>query len=327
MQASNSTPSSQVAVPPTTTLNPTSPPVMAPQLMTVMTFGDSNTYGTIPGGYRKPLAELLASNGLAVQFVGGHADTRMADLLNSYHDGYSGWAIDDLLNGMNGLFPMDSVSRLQPDTILLMAGTNDFVVKNRSLSEAQENMKNLISQIRIRSPKSRILVATIFPIVNTAVFPRTHLDAFNDRVVGFNQWLSSTVKNLADTGLQISLVDMYSFEHLDWLADGLHPNEMGYKAAAQAWYSALAPWVASDRGASAPNCVASQASRTYVMTSLRFFAAASNSPLLADDAKTFTSQINKGIEILIATNWACKDTANVAEYVKVAVEYLRAKAN
>jgi lysophospholipase L1-like esterase len=301
-------------------------PVAAPlAAKTIMAMGDSNTYGAVAQSYRQTLADLMSANGLAIEFVGSQVDNRTPGFSNNHHEGYSGWAADDLLNGMNGLLPMKSVEGLKPDVILLMAGTNEFLVKKYTVAQAEAHMAALIAEIHRRSPKSKLIVSTIFPFVDTGASPRKTLDVINHSAVSFNQWLIAAAQNFAAQGVPISSIDIYDFIDLNWLTDGVHASGVGYQAVGQAWYSALAPYVASARKLPAPPCVASSGSRAYIMTSLRYFSSVPLAyPALTSQAATLTSNINGGIATLLKTNWACQDTTNVSQYVQASVSFIKA---
>ena len=288
-----------------------------------MAIGDSNTYGAVAQGYREALSNYMAANAVPIQFVGSQTDNRDA-FTNNRHEGYSGWAADDLLNGKAGLVPMNSVSKYLPDYILLMAGTNDFLVKNQTVAQATQNFQNLISEIKRRSPNSKIIVATVFPIVDISKSPRVGYPTINENISSYNNALKAMIPN-SFSGSHVMLLDMNSFIDFDWLSDGVHADSLGYVAAAQAWYSVLAPEIATKTKAPQPACVASPPSRSYIMTSLRYFATAYSIPNLTGDAVTFTTNINTNIGTLITTNWACQDTVNVANYVTAAVAYLQSK--
>ena len=288
-----------------------------------MALGDSNTYGAVAQGYREALSNYMAANAVPIQFVGSQTDTRDA-FINNRHEGYSGWAADDLLNGKSGLKPMDSVGKYLPDYILLMAGTNDFLVKNQTVTQAAQNFQNLLTEIKRRSPNSKIIVATVFPIVDTSKAPRMGYPTINDNISSYNSALKAMIPN-SFSNTRVMLLDMNSFIDFDWLSDGVHANSVGYVAVAQAWYSVLAPEIATKIKAPQPACVASPPSRSYIMTSLRYFATAYSIPKLTSDAVTFTTNVNTNIGTLISTNWACQDTINVANYVTAAVAYLQSK--
>jgi len=70
----------------------TDPPA---QSLRIMPMGDSITQGTVPGGYRLPLHNLLIKNGYAVDFVG--AKTQTGDTCpDTNHWGQGGWQISDI---------------------------------------------------------------------------------------------------------------------------------------------------------------------------------------------------------------------------------------
>ncbi|MEO7298212.1 MAG: Calx-beta domain-containing protein [Verrucomicrobiota bacterium] len=114
----------------------------------IMPMGDSITVGTIPGGYRLPLYNLLQTNGYTVDFVGSKLQT--GDTCpDPNHWGRFGWQISDIpatingrsyvsIEGQNNQGLYDemtaavtttyfSTSATNRNIILLMAGVNDHV--------------------------------------------------------------------------------------------------------------------------------------------------------------------------------------------------------
>lgn len=70
------------------------------QSLRIMPMGDSITQGTVPGGYRLPLHNLLIKNSYAVDFVG--AKTQSGDTCpDTNHWGQGGWQISDVPATMN----------------------------------------------------------------------------------------------------------------------------------------------------------------------------------------------------------------------------------
>ena len=284
-----------------------------------MPLGDSNTWGVVPQGYRQPLAELLSANGLPVKFVGSWTDNR-TPFANNRHEGYVAWGLDDLLNGRGPVHPLYSIFLYKPDYILLLAGTNDFFVKNYSAAEAERNMTGLLDKIRETSPGSRILVATLFPIADVKASPRRADAAFDPRIQQFNAWLRATVPDLAAKGWPIHLVDMYPLIDLDWLTDGIHANALGYRAVAEAWYVGLAPLLAAASGRASPACVADAASRAQIMAALRTLADRSRAaPKPPARISAAAAKLNAYLRALIAGNWDCKRTETVTRFVREAL--------
>jgi hypothetical protein len=213
-----------------------------PQLK-IMPLGDSNTYGYTPDGYRVHLAKLLQARNVNFTFVGCESDTRLSEFPNNAHEGHIGWGLDDLLNGREGVFPMKSVAALQPDLILLMAGTNDLGWKAYSVEKAQANMVLLLDQLRLQAPKAKIFVATLLPFVNMSITPHV-AQPENQSILAFNRWLKSEVarRNQLATAPTLTLVDLYaSFDFKDSI-DGIHATDNGYQGIASSWNAALQFW-------------------------------------------------------------------------------------
>jgi lysophospholipase L1-like esterase len=79
------------------------------------------------GGYRAPLLRMLnASTGYAWESVGTLSQDK-AIAPWAAHDGHPGWRVDQLYNETGGnLSFFANWTRLQPDLVLIMAGTNDI---------------------------------------------------------------------------------------------------------------------------------------------------------------------------------------------------------
>ncbi|MEF2277692.1 SGNH/GDSL hydrolase family protein [Deinococcus sp. YIM 134068] len=190
----------------------------------VMPLGDSITDGyNIPGGYRIPLLPALNAAGLRVDLVGS-ARNGPASLADRDHEGHSGWRIDQLLAEVDGW-----LSSAQPDVILLMIGTNDMI-QNRDVATAPARLGTLLDRIAARRPAATILVASLPPLSDPAG---------NARVRAFNAALPGVVRARAALGRWVRLVDASARLTPADLADGVHPNEGGYRKLAEMWLGAL----------------------------------------------------------------------------------------
>ena len=110
--------------------------------MTVICFGDSNTYGYDPRGY----------------FGGRYdADSRWVDILASE----TGWTISNM--GQNGReIPSSAPSFLaDTDLLIVMLGTNDLL-QGRSPEQAAERLERFLSDISL--DQSRILLIAPPPV-------------------------------------------------------------------------------------------------------------------------------------------------------------------
>lgn len=198
----------------------TSGPAAADGGVKVMPLGDSITDGfNVPGGYRIDLWQKLVADGYTIDFVGSLANGP-AGLGDRDHEGHSGWRIDQI--------DANIVSWLRtytPHTILLHIGTNDMV---QNPSGASDRLAALIDKIIATLPDVYLFVATIVPLP----FADASVRSFNAAIPGI-------VQARAAAGKRVYLVDMYSALTAADLADGVHPNAVGYSKMADVWYQAL----------------------------------------------------------------------------------------
>ncbi len=193
------------------------------QNLRIMPMGDSITEGIgVPNGnsYRAPLYDQLINEVSQLDYVGNSRDGNFSDLEN---EGHSGWRIDQIASIATGV-----VVQYRPNLVLLHIGTND-INGNFQVDTAPARLAALIDQIFAAAPNSTILVAAII---------RAGSDSTTARMATFNNQTRFTVESRANQGKHIALVDMGSVTVAD-LADGLHPNENGYRKMADAWHGAI----------------------------------------------------------------------------------------
>jgi len=194
---------------------------ITPTNIKIMPLGDSITDGiTVPGAYRIKLWNNIKKNGYNVDFVGSLSNGP-AELGDKDHEGHSGWRIDQLDAKINTW--MDNS---KPKIVLLHIGTND-ISQSYDLANAPNRMSGLIDKICAKLPSGgKLYVATIIPISYASVS-------------NYNLQVSNVVKNKANTGKPVYLVDMYSALTTADLADGVHPNLNGYNKMADVWFNAI----------------------------------------------------------------------------------------
>ncbi|MDR3606474.1 MAG: GDSL-type esterase/lipase family protein [Oligoflexia bacterium] len=247
--------------------------------VTVMPLGDSNTWGLSAEGYRETLDQILQKQSVTIKYVGDQVDTRDATYANNHHEGLAGWATDMLLAGYNGIYPLQTIQSLQPQVVLLMSGTNDFFVEHLTVAQAEQNMTNLLNDIRRISPNSVIVVGTIFPQLGTpqAGVPPVPLGVtsaydFSANVTQYNGWLISTVRARVAQGDPIHVVDQYSNYDPTQTVDGIHATPQGYINVAHVWAPEVANAVHQITGQMPASCasVLSGAGLDYENDSLYF---------------------------------------------------------
>lgn len=190
------------------------------QVLRVMPMGDSITAGyrsTDNNGYRGELFNLLSPETSSLDFVGSLRDGTMRD---ADHEGHSGWTIDQVSNIATGV-----VQRYRPNLVTLHLGSNDLGKAGDEVAGAPARLAALIDKIFAAAPDATVVVASL--IVNAD--PDTQ-----SRINAYNQSIRSLVQQRSNTGAHVLMVDMSSLTVAD-LADGLHPNDGGYRKMAGVW--------------------------------------------------------------------------------------------
>ena len=210
-------------------------------IIEIMPLGDSITRGedyqsarAQQNGYRDDLAGLLDSAGVSFDFVGSQSHGSGFD---TDHEGHGGWKINQLFSHVNGW--LDSY---KPEIILLQIGTNDIGFTNLSISNAVNQLGNLIDRIVSKRPVAQLVVSSIAP-ANPANFSNPHIvQNFQQRVVAFNSQIPGLVSSRFAQGKLVTFADIYGAldenQHLS--ADGFHPNDSGYDRMADVFYDAIA---------------------------------------------------------------------------------------
>lgn len=235
----------------------------------IMVIGDSITAGILggggvsaTGGYRGRLAELLGADGYHVTFVGDRGDyaVRAPGLR---HDGYPGYVIRSTSKGapgqLLGTLVEKALTKYDPDIILLMAGTNDFLRYEADHDEYDqttivESMDLLLRQIFRLQPHARVILAGI---VNSPKLPECMIARFD---TGHDPCAHGTFANLRSLADQY-IVRGYALRYADGMfaavprdaahfPDGIHPCACtnGYDAIADTWYKAIRGITADNDG-------------------------------------------------------------------------------
>jgi lysophospholipase L1-like esterase len=122
-----------------------------------------------------------------------------------------------------------------PNIVLLMIGTND-INGNQDVANAPRRLGSLIDKITTSEPMALVVVASIIPIRN---------DGTNQRVITYNTAIKTEVNNRAASGKHVLWVDNYAVISSNanfktaLMSDDLHPNDTGYAALGQSFYSAI----------------------------------------------------------------------------------------
>ncbi|KAL4886051.1 hypothetical protein BJY04DRAFT_213590 [Aspergillus karnatakaensis] len=190
----------------------------------VLPLGDSITdgYASSDGnGYRLQLWNNIDN---PKDFVGTLNKGNMPDGNN---EGYNGATISEISSRIGRALEM------RPNVVLVHVGTNDMN-KPSEPDTAHERLGSLIDKIVSACPDAAVLVAKIVRASNGGT---------QARINSFNGKIPAVVAARAEKGKKVMVVDMSS---INQLADGLHPNDAGYRQMGDIWYSAIQD--AADKG-------------------------------------------------------------------------------
>lgn len=223
------------------------------QHLNIMLLGDSITAGVSAqggpsetGGYRGPLETMLETAGYKFSFIGVRTDYA-AKLASPNHEGWPGYTIRSIAPGppgqLYGLITNRALSAYDPDLILLMAGTNDFL-HEYDADEVVHSMDLLLGQIFSLRPHVRVVVGGI---VDSPRVPQCEIERFDTGrsacADGTYPSLASLVQSYAERGFAIVYAGgMFDAVPRDaaHFPDGIHPSGgNGYAAVANVWYKAI----------------------------------------------------------------------------------------
>ncbi|KAL6238468.1 hypothetical protein BDW75DRAFT_237357 [Aspergillus navahoensis] len=192
-----------------------------PFLLRVMPLGASITVGyrsSDGNGYRKYLREQLRYAGWEVDMVGSLENGTMKDNQN---EGHFGDTIDHIAEAAV------NSTRLQPNVILINAGTNDCI-QNIDITDADTRLDALITHLFASIPNTTIILSTLLPN-----------DFASRAVTRVSQEYRSVVARRRSRGDRIVLAEMSYFITGKQLVDGTHPTDTGYKEMAAVWWAAI----------------------------------------------------------------------------------------
>ncbi len=191
----------------------------APGTVRIMPLGASSTVGKgspETAGYRGPLQELLARDGVTVDLVGSLSDGPDS-VPDRDHEGRSGITLKAMEPRV-----AEWVRRAGPDIILLHNGTNDLL-QGTSAEEAAERLEDVLSEI-VEVSDAHVIVAGVW---DQSSDERTREE--------FERLSAVTVAGFWERGHSMRFVDATGLLAADELADGLHPNTQGYQRIAEMW--------------------------------------------------------------------------------------------
>lgn len=221
----------------------TGAPIYPGTPMRILPLGDSITQSfRNHRSYRYNLWVKLINAGIDFKFVGSmHSNAGGNPLwppyrgrsFNNTHEGHSGWTTGQILNGFPGHGQGRLTTWLQgytPDVVLLLLGTND-AFQDENISSVEDNLKQIIFELRVRNPNVIILLAKLIP---------TSYPNFNSRIDALNAAIGGIAPEMNMRASPVIVVDQLAgFDPETDTFDGVHPNELGEEKMAQKWFQAI----------------------------------------------------------------------------------------
>jgi Ca2+-binding RTX toxin-like protein len=213
----------------------------------IMPLGDSNTRGKEPNvnspyraGYRDDLWASFKDGSFNINFVGNAAQEGPSTVtgqngtytFDKNHQGHGGFAIKgagaqgEILPNVNSW-----LNAANPDVVMLMAGTNDFIYQNTTASATILELEELIDTIYAWSPNVNLFVSTIAPFSTTR--------SYFQEGANYNNLISDLVGQSKYQDKNLTLVDTRDILGQGDLWDGIHLTNEGYTKQANAWYDAI----------------------------------------------------------------------------------------
>ena len=146
-------------------------------------------------------------------------------MADNYNEGHPGATIRETAN-----FARASLG-YRPNVILLHVGTNDFdsVSPKETTEDAPERLGGLIDDLVFACPDATILVAQLIHAEDSL---------YEKRIQIFNNRVPDIVAKRANAGHRVMVADMRSITK-QYLGDGIHPTDVGYKMMADIWFAGI----------------------------------------------------------------------------------------
>jgi lysophospholipase L1-like esterase len=138
---------------------------------------------------------------------------------NIKNRGISGDTTDGVLNRLN------QVIESQPQKIFLMIGVNDLVFKNKSVEKTLETYKQILSNLKTKTPKTQVFIQSVLPVNNQKKYYYN-----NDNILALNIKLKYLSQDFKYEYIDIfsHLTDASNQLDTRYTLDGLHLNGQGY---------------------------------------------------------------------------------------------------
>lgn len=220
-----------------------------------ITAGEHYNYPSIEDrtGYRKPLYEMLKSEGYSFDFVGSTTHGKRENTENWYDwnsESYPGWTINSIADTV-----LKTLSIYKPDILLMHVGTN-----GNNWNEKPEHLKKFLNGINNFAFHEDYQITILLALI---------LDFFenNPEVAKYNKRVKKMVSEIEYDNIKIILVDMEKGAGIDYSDntpdpstgypggdmcgqkypgvdyDFAHPNDKGNFKMAQKWFNELKPYI------------------------------------------------------------------------------------
>jgi len=206
--------------------------------VSLFTFGQVSKFGTYYD-QKKSLFEILPDTKNEIIFLGNSITDgcEWSELLQNPHAKNRGISGDTSEGVLNRLY---QVTRAQPAKVFLLIGINDLS-KNISPDTVYVNICRIVSNIKTKSPKTKVYVQSILPVNNTFPTFGSHTSR-TPQVKEINEKLKNICPKLG--AIYVNLFDELKNPNDDLLNpmytnDGLHLLGEGYKA----WVKVIQPYL------------------------------------------------------------------------------------
>lgn len=196
------------------------------EALKVMSIGDSLTVGlgsSHGGGYRAPFWERMRDAGIEIDMVGGKVGG--PETFDNRHQGYPQMPLHQLSAGI-----FDKLRKYEPDVVLLLQGADETRQENFSPHAFQANLEVMIDRIFTARPRARLLIGTL---------PPTKFGRHQGERRAVNEMFRRTVRERAERGQAITLVDLFPILDAQREMGDAHPNDAGYERIGEAFADAL----------------------------------------------------------------------------------------
>jgi lysophospholipase L1-like esterase len=197
-----------------------------------MPIGASQVAGTGSSdgnGWRRDLYNLLTYDGMSVSYAGTQLFGNLVWPL-SLVEAFPGLTIIEVYNKMIN----DDVLGQNPNVIIATIGSNNCVKRSKSpYDDGVSQMSEVLDKISQELPETLTLVAGVTRWLKD--------DQSDPCVLKVNAGIQKAVANHQAYGQKVQFVDLYNVldpAH-DYISDGLHPNDGGYKKLARTWFESI----------------------------------------------------------------------------------------